>query len=284
MNDATKTRAALIERARVIVVTGLPGVGKSHLVRQLACEAVAANRAVTLLQWDVARGALATPAMADRYPEVDGVTPPAIRLAIGRWARKTVAEFAGRSASGSDPGARMLVEAPLVGHRLAAVALAADDEHEAHLAGPGCEFALPVPDRALRAHMVSRRADTIAAPSHPREAADAPPHVVTALWKELLEAGTRLGVTGADRAPEDYDPDVYEQVYRTILGSRRLTALHLSLPDDGADNGAGSVYDIPAQVTDCVPAPDEAMAHLAAVESRWSTKEMARVADRWYGA
>ena len=76
-----------------IMVEGLPGVGKSLYIRELALAAHAAGRAVHLLQWDVARPAFELPGIIARYPERDGVTHAVIRKAVGQWAREAVVQW-----------------------------------------------------------------------------------------------------------------------------------------------------------------------------------------------
>src|ERR671936_839377 len=78
---------------RCVFIAGLPGVGKSLIVQQLALIARDAGREVHLLQWDVARGGFETPAILARYPEVDSVTHAAIRKAVGLWAREAVLDW-----------------------------------------------------------------------------------------------------------------------------------------------------------------------------------------------
>ncbi len=78
-SDLYQLFARLSADKRIIIVAGLPGVGKSLLVQQLALIAHATGRTVHLLQWDVSRMAFETPDVIAKYPEIDGVTHPAIR-------------------------------------------------------------------------------------------------------------------------------------------------------------------------------------------------------------
>ena len=55
--DAGAALEQLAARQSVVILAGLPGVGKSLLLQQLARMARAAGRQVSLLQWDVARRA-----------------------------------------------------------------------------------------------------------------------------------------------------------------------------------------------------------------------------------
>src|SRR5688500_10788549 len=84
--------AAASER-RCVFLAGLPGVGKSLLLQQLTILAAERGRLVHRLQWDVARGAFEPPEILRRYPEVDGGSHPAIRRAVGLWARDAVARW-----------------------------------------------------------------------------------------------------------------------------------------------------------------------------------------------
>ena len=69
--------AAALER--MVFFSGLPGVGKSLFIRELARVAHALGRNVHLLQWDVVRPAFESRAILARYPERDGATHPVLR-------------------------------------------------------------------------------------------------------------------------------------------------------------------------------------------------------------
>ena len=78
------------ESKRMIFFTGVPGVGKSLLIQQLALIANAAGRTVHLLQYNLAREPFETELNIQKYPEIEGVTDPAIRKAVGQWAREAI--------------------------------------------------------------------------------------------------------------------------------------------------------------------------------------------------
>ena len=78
---------------RVVVFVGLPATGKSRLVHELARIAHEDGRAVSLLQWDVARPVFEAHPSAARYPMVDSITQPVVRRAVGLWAREAVAAW-----------------------------------------------------------------------------------------------------------------------------------------------------------------------------------------------
>src|SRR5438309_11625924 len=100
---------------RCVFVTGLPGVGKSLIVQQLSLIAAEEAREVHLLQWDVARLAFDRPEILARYPEVDALTHPPIRVAVGLWVPGAVSE---RDRAHPEPPHMLVGETPLVGDRL----------------------------------------------------------------------------------------------------------------------------------------------------------------------
>src|SRR5262245_2809177 len=98
----------------MVFFAGLPGTGKSLLIREPAHLAHAGGRRVHRLQWDVARPAFEASEAGRRYPQIDGITHELIRLAVGRWARTAVARWHAEHAGGE----HMLIgETPFIGHR-----------------------------------------------------------------------------------------------------------------------------------------------------------------------
>jgi hypothetical protein len=268
--------ARMAGEARLVLVAGLPGTGKSLVIHQLAHLAVEAGRAVHLLQWDVARPVFEASDAGRRHPVIDGVTQPIVRRAVGLWARRAVAAWARVHRS---PQSLLIGEAPLVGHRLIELAQRLDDDAEPVLADAACRFVITVPSVAVRRHVEAERARRAVTSRHPREREDAPPHVLRELWTQVVVAGRALGVL-AGRDDVAYDPLVYRRVYETVLGHRRPEALTL---DTILPTGAMSVYEFAVPFTDVVPREDEADAILREVEALHPDRAvLARAADRWW--
>ena len=271
------TLAALAREARLVFFAGLPGTGKSLLIRELAHLAHAQGRRIHLLQWDVARPPFEASEAGRRYPLADGVTHGVIRLAVGRWARAAVARW-----HASHPGSQDLLigETPFIGHRLIELARRVPDDAEPLLSDPATRFAIPVPSRALRAHLEAERERRARAPLHPREREDAPPHVLHALWRELLAAAVALGLIHAADADLPYEPTVYRKVYERLLMRRHVEALglHTVLP-----TGAVSAYDVQVPTVDLVPDAQEVSRFVREVEVRHTDPlALERVIDAWY--
>jgi hypothetical protein len=255
--------ATLAREARLVFFAGLPGTGKSLLIRELAHLAHTRARAIHLLLWDVARPAFEVCEAGRRYPQVDGVTHGVIRLAVGRWARAAVATWHARHPR----DALLIGETPFIGHRLIELARPGRDEAEPLLASALSRFVIPVPTPALREHLERERERRARAPLHPREREDAPPDVLRALWWEL--AGGAIA----------YDPAVYRQAYERLLARRHALALTL---DTRLPAEAISAYDIRAPTTDLLATPDEAARHIADVEARYpSPGDVQRAIDGW---
>lgn len=262
-----------LSRLRMVFVAGLPGTGKSLLLHQLAHLAHGAGRSVHLLQWDVARPAFEASGAGQRYPVARGVTHAVVRKAVGAWVRSAVVRW-----HREHPGAGdlLLGEAPFVGNRFVELAQQDDDDAEPLLAGTSTRFVLPVPSREVRAHLEAERARRAAAPRHPREREDAPPDVLRALWRHLLDVGRALGIAVSET--DTYDAEVYRAVYAHVLRHRTTDVLAL---DTILATDRFSVYDFTVPRRDVVPEPGEPDRFIEAVERRYPDRTALDV-DRWW--
>ena len=237
----------LARHQRIVFLAGLPGVGKSLLVQQLARMAHRAERRVSLLQWDVARSPFETPEILARYPEIDGFTHAAVKKAVGLWARDAVLRW---HEDNPDSAAMLIAESALIGNRLIELAQPADDWAEPLLASDALRFIVPVPTREVRARIEAARERTIQTPRHPREIADAPPNVLRALWRDVYREGAPSGP--ADDVPA-YDPAIYAMVFERWLEARQTETLSI----DRIVDGSTSAYQLGVPATDLVASPAE---------------------------
>ena len=273
------TLAGLAERARAVFVAGLPGTGKSLLIHQLAQLAHRQGRAVSLLQWDVARPMIESHPAARAYPADRRVTHGVVRVAVGRWARDAVARWGARTAGSS---ALLVGEAPLVGHRLVELVRCMDDAAEGVLSDPRTRFVVPVPSPELRYHLEAERARRTVQPLHPREREDAPPEVLHDLWRQLTSVAAALGLAGAPAAgaPAPYDPALYTAVYQHVLRRRHVDVLRV---DAILPAAAMSPYDLGISVDDLRPGVDEVERLLAGAGTDWADPAaLEQALDRWY--
>ena len=209
----------LLPGKRCIVVAGLPVTGKSALVRETARMAAARDRTVHVLQWDVARLAWDTPEILERFPEENGVTHTAIRGAIGMWARPAMQRWFLEHARDDH---LLIVEAPIIAGRLAALIKRLDDQLEPHLAGEESLFVIIAPSVALQRALRERRAlESVTGDALERHNASL--DVVDVQLAAVEEAARRLG--NIPRTPGRYDPESYSELMCAVLRHRRVLVL-----------------------------------------------------------
>jgi hypothetical protein len=264
---------AAAAQARIIAFCGIPGVGKSLLLREQLGLALAAGRRVTRLQWDVARQAFEIPPILSRYPEVEGSTHVVIRRAVGLWVRDAIAAWDARH---PDLNELLLIEAPLVGGRMSELAWPLADRAETLLSASSAQFFVPTPTREVRRAIESaRRAESID-PRHVRDAANAVPELVDALWLEVAAAAQRLGLAADADAP-GYSPQLYFAVYRQLLRHRHVSAL----PIERVLANPGSPHAVRAATEELAPRPEETPPLIARAESEGQAAITERAAQ-WY--
>lgn len=249
----------LARRQRMVFLAGLPGVGKSLLVRQLAILAHRAGRRIHLLQWDTARGAFETPEILKRYPEIDGFSHLGLKRAVGLWARGRMLDW---HESNPDPRHLLIAEAVFIGNRLSELIEPAADRAEALLASPELHFVLPVPTREVRALIEQARDRTMQSPRHPRETVDAQPNVLRALWDEVHREAT-------GRGPAPYDPAVYTAVFLKWLAARHVEVI----PIEEALDGSTSAYELGVPVHELIATPAEVKHTMAVIDRTFAANQ-----------
>ena len=258
----------LIDSADRVFFAGLPGVGKSLLLQQLALMALEKGRDVYLAQWDRARQPFESPL----YPLQQGATHPIVIKAAGTWLRRAILAWQ-KAHSGAN--AMLIGEVPLIGGRFMEIVSPADDAAEALLAGKGTQFVLPLPSREVRALIEKRREASIAKPAHENEAQDAPPELLRALWQELNQVAFQLGISAACAQDAPYSPQIYEAAYRHLLRHRQVTVL----PIDAPLRPAASVYAFADELPQLIASRERAQATLREIEAVPSS---ARGSAAWY--
>lgn len=264
-------QTALAERM-IILFAGLPGVGKSLYLQQLALMAEMEGKRVHLLQWDVTRQVFETPQVLERYPEIDGVTHMAIRKGVGMWARQAVNTW-GKIRTEKDI---LIGEVPLIGNRLIELAQKIQDEAETILAGEQTLFMIPVPSKRIRDIIEKARSRSISDPKHERENADAPSHVLKALWYQVHKLAVHWGIATLDDA--SYNPEIYAQVYQHLLQHRHMEVLHV----DEVLQPQGSVYDLAAVAGELAATPEQVTEIMLTIEHNYNTEELERTVANWH--
>jgi len=261
---------------RMVFFSGLPGVGKSLFIRELARAAHAMARPVHVLQWDVVRPAFASRAILARYPERDGATHPVVRKAVGRWVRDALVRWHRDHGS----SAEMLIgEVPLIGNRLVELAQVHADDAEPLLAGPQTLFVIPVPSAPVRAAIEHARERTSANPVNPRESADAAINVLQELWRDTRMRAVEMGAAEpATEAAPPFDPHAYAAVYRHLLRRRHAITVRMDVQLEQK----ASVYDLGVEVSDIIPTAAEAALIVTGLERDHTTAEIESDVARWF--
>jgi len=259
--------------ARLVVFCGIPGVGKSLLLREQHSLALRAERRVHRLEWDVARQAFEQPDILARHPEIDGSTDVVIRRAVGLWSRAAIAQWC---ATHKSPADMLLIEAPLVGARLIEIAQAIDDAAESFLSARAAQFFVPTPTREVRVAIEAARRSESSANRHVRDAANASPRLVDELWRTVAVAAERLGFAPPGE-PSPYSPATYYSVYQAVLRHRQVARL----PIDAVIANPSSPHAMDSTGQELVPLRSEALDLIARAEQE-GAESIAERAARWY--
>ena len=259
---------------RMIFVTGLPGVGKSLLIQQLALIAREAGRQVHLLQYNVAREPFEKEPYASKYPEIEGVTDPTIRKAVGLWARTAVQTW---HTTHTDPTNLLVGELPLIGNRFIELVEPHDDDVESILSSEQAQFIVPVPSWEVRTVIEERRASTIADPQHEREKLDAPPNVLQALWEQVNSLARDIRLTKANPKTA-YNPYIYGGVYEALLQHRQAKLLLI----DQVLRPAQSVYELDVLVSQLQASPAEVTHFMEQAENSYTPETLKQAVANWH--
>ncbi len=261
--------------AKIVCFTGLPGVGKSLYVQQFAYMALQKNRKISILQWDGARQGFETEQVLKIYPEIDGVTHAGIRKSCGLWSRKAVYDWYQLHKNDTEV---LILEAPLVGNRLVELGKKTEDELEPILSSDSTQFILPVPSDKLRKLIISKRVKTAKNPNHEMEKADAQPHVLMALYREICEVGKKWGMQKQLSENQEYDKYFYESLYRKVLRARHVKTLFVNEAFE-----VNSAYDIRQNFSKLTPSIEEVSYFISLVQEKYPTDEQLEIAvNNWY--
>lgn len=246
-SELHKALSACERSARCLVLAGLPGIGKSLLTRQLALIAQSKGRATTVMQWDTVRESFEAHPAGEQFPPTAGVAHPVIRLAADRWARTGV----GRWHATAPSDGLLIIEAPLVGGRMMALARPADDDAEPLLAHEAA-FLLPVPTAAVKSALRGRRGNDEA------QSANLPFASVDVLDELVREINAVFVALGGSTVPAaGYDPDIYAAVYGHAMRARQCQRLEIDRVF-----AISAVAEKPAE--ELMPTDDEVTAAVAA--------------------
>ncbi|MCV6574412.1 MAG: hypothetical protein OIF58_01645 [Cohaesibacter sp.] len=268
MMEAVKSR-------RMVFVAGLPSSGKSFILQQLTIMAGSAGRNVYSLQWDDARRSFETETALARFPEVDNLTHPAIRKAVGYWVRSAVVKW---HHANPDPANILIVELPVMGGRFVELMQPQNDEAEALLASDQIILFTPIPTVEVRTAIEAVRQQTIDNPRHELEAKDAPLYIVQAEWQSIRQIYNQQKNIEPDAKRDSlYDPDVYQEVFEKLLRFRKSAILHI----DQLYEVKGSAYERPVPVEVIEAQAQDITASYERLDREFPAEKAERAIDDW---
>lgn len=231
------------QSAQLVIISGLPGVGKSLYINQFKQIANELGKQVTVIQWDIARKAFEIPELEVRYPMGEGVVHNGLKLCAGKWLIDTVQDWLSRRNTDMDI---LLIEAPLVGHRFVELVKPQPNSSlESFLASDACQVIVPIPSKQVRAKIEDERRAQIA--DDAQSWTGAKPSVMLMIWKQICGIANEFGKTINMDGQPPYDPEIYEFVFTSILKHRNFIPLHVdevfdvSIVDESELHNVGSL-------------------------------------------
>ena len=225
----------LAAEQKVVVFSGLPGVGKSLYIKEFQLIAKSYDRPVDVIQWDVARKAFETESILEHFPMGEGTVHNGLKLIAGKWLMDELSLWVD-SNWGSDR--ILLIEAPLVGHRFIELAkISADSELEEILSSTDLAVVMPIPTSTVRAKIEEERRRQVK--DDAAVWSGAKPSVMLMLWKMTCGIANEFGKNIDMSGQPPYDSAIYKFVFAEILKHRNFVPLIIDevfdVPPEGED-------------------------------------------------
>ncbi len=260
---------------RILLIVGLPSTGKSLMLQQLIILASEAGRQVHTMQWDDARSAFETQDWLEVFPEVDNVTHPRIRKAVGLWVRGAVQNWCSVYSTSKD---LLIVELPVIGGRFVELLQPHDDAPEAVLKSNDTLALVPVPTNEIRRVIAGFRAATSSEPRNDFEARDAPPHIVESQWAEARQLYIRWNsIEDVSEVDGQYQETICRSVFERLCRYRHMQILTI----DREFPTKGSVYERDAPTKTVRATSDEVNAAFARLKHLFPGQSAERSIQNW---
>lgn len=211
----------ITKNAKIVAFSGLPGVGKSLYINQFHQCAQSNQRSIDVIQWDVARKAFETPEISKIYPIENDTVHNGVKLSVGQWLIDFIDQWL---IEHSHNDRILLIEAPLVGHRFVEIAKECQLERvEEYLSSDQFKVIVPIPTKEVRAKIEDSRKAQVSEDAE--DWSGAKPSVMLMLWKMICGIANKMGRSIPMDGQPDYDPEVYQFVFSSILKHRHVVPL-----------------------------------------------------------
>lgn len=216
-----KSLLSSLKDAKLIVFSGLPGVGKSLYVNSFYNLAKEDDVPIDVIQWDMARKAFETEYIQSFFPMGDGTVHNGLKLAAGRWLMGYLKEWV---LENRDNERRLMIEAPLVGHRFVElIHLNENEDLESFLKSEKTHFLIPIPTKEVRHKIEEKRAQQVS--DDAKVWIGAKPSVMLMLWKMICGIANEFGQNIDMAGQPEYDHEIYKFVFGQILKNRHYKPL-----------------------------------------------------------
>ena len=265
----------LIEEKRLVVFSGLPGVGKSLYINEFYRLAEDLKVPIDLIQWDVARKAFETDLIKAHFPMGEGVVHNGLKLIAGEWLLRFVKKWL---IDNEDSDRMLLVEAPLVGHRFIELVKPVGDTYlESFLSSDQTVVLMPVPTKEVRSAIEESRRKQV--DEDAQVWFGAKPSVMQMLWNMTCDIAIELGYDMETRSEYEYDPEVYIWVFNKILKHRHFVPLNIDTLFDVPKGSESELHGLDSFSADEYEANKIGQ---RIIERYQDTKEIDDIVNGWY--
>jgi len=269
-----QTLDALVKECKIVIFSGLPGVGKSLYVNAFQALAKKEGKKLTLIQWDVARKAFETEDILSRFPMGDGTVHNGLKLIAGKWLMDEVEMWIDIHAEDSE---LLLIEAPLVGHRfIELVQQNASEELEQYLSSDEVQVVMPIPTNEVRSIIEEARAKQVK--EEAKVWSGAKPSVMLMLWKMTCGIAVEFGKEIDMDGQPPYDPEIYSFVFSEILKHRHFVPLIIDEVFSLPEMDESMLHDNESLKAD----PETAAFYAELVNTFYSEQEIEEIVSNWY--
>lgn len=265
----------LIEDKRLVVFSGLPGVGKSLYINEFFRLAQELNVPIDLIQWDVARKAFETDLITERFPMGDGLVHNGLKLIAGEWLIRFVKKWL---ILNEDTDRILLVEAPLVGHRFIELVKPIPDTFlESFLSSDQTVVLMPVPTKEVRSAIEAARKEQV--DEDAKVWFGAKPSVMQMLWNMTCKIAIELGYDLEEKDHYEYDPEIYIWVFDKILKHRHFVPLNIDTLFDVPKGSEEELHKLESHSADEYEANKIGS---RIIEQYQDSDEIDRIVNGWY--
>jgi hypothetical protein len=260
--------------ARIVIFSGLPGVGKSLYINAFKAIAQDADKEIDMIQWDVARKAFETDYISSYYPMGDGTVHNGLKLIAGLWLMDVVKEWINFNKKSDSI---LIIEAPLVGNRfIELMHEQLDDDLESFLSSDSCQVVVPIPSIKVRDKIEAERKRQVSEDA--KVWSGAKPSVMLMLWKDTCIIANEFGKNIDISGQPPYDPEIYNYVYSKILRHRNYVPLHINEVFEVPDMNEDALHNHASMCAD----PDTADTYGKKIIDKYNDYHINEIVDSWY--